>query len=137
MDSEFRIPGTDFRFGLDPVIGLVFPILGDIVTYVFSAFLVFYMARHGASWKLVIKMTGNVVLDLLVGGIPIAGQLGDFVIRANDRNYKLFKEFLFEGKHKGGKGLAILLLILLIVSPILVISLLSLMFMGLYRWIFA
>lgn len=119
LDTQFRIPGTTFRFGLDPVIGLI-PYLGDLITYCVSALLVLYMARHGASGKIIIKMAGNIALDLLIGGIPIAGQLGDFILRANDRNIKLYKEYLEEGKHSGS-GIGTLIVVFVALLGILVV----------------
>ena len=55
MDSSFRIPGTNIRFGLDPILGL-FPFAGDLIAYGISSVLVLAMVREGASGKVVIKM---------------------------------------------------------------------------------
>lgn len=135
LDTQYRIPGTNFRFGLDPIVGLI-PYVGDIITYAVSAMLIFYMARYGASGKLVIKMLFNTTLDLIIGGIPIAGQLGDFILKANDRNIKLYKEYLNHGKHSGsGMGIIIAILILIIAIPC-VFALLAFKLLGwLFHWI--
>jgi hypothetical protein len=115
MDNQFRIPGTKMRFGLDPILGLV-PFLGDISTFAVSGALVLTMARHGASRNLVIRMVVNIILDLIIGSIPVLGAIFDFAYKANDRNVKLLREHYHEGKHQGnGTGfLAMVILVLLI-----------------------
>src|SRR5690606_37854189 len=110
LDSQFKI--GRFRFGLDPIINLV-PFLGDGVTVIASCLLVFTMYQHGASGKLVVKMLLNILIDALIGAIPLIGWLFDFYFKANERNLQLLKEHYTEEKHKGS-GLDILLLILLI-----------------------
>lgn len=104
MDSKFTLPGTNFRFGLDPIIGLI-PGVGDAVSLGISGLLISYMYRHGASRKAMIKMIGNALLDAIIGSIPILGSLFDFGYKANERNIRIMKEHYNEGKHQGsGKG---------------------------------
>jgi hypothetical protein len=100
LDSRFRIPGTNIRFGFDFLIGLV-PYAGDVVTFGFSGLLVIAMARHGASGMVVAKMLWNILLDTVVGTIPILGDIFDLQYKANRRNYLLLKEHYQEGKHGG------------------------------------
>lgn len=115
MDSRFRIPGTNFRFGLDPILGLL-PGIGDATSLAVSGVLIFYMAKYGASRKLIILMTGNALLDAVVGSIPIVGNILDFFNKANVRNIKLMRAHYYEGKHQGsGKGtLAAILLVIVV-----------------------
>jgi hypothetical protein len=64
------------------------------------------MNKHGASGKIVVKMLLNVLVDLLVGAIPLLGWVFDFYFKANDRNIKLLNEHYLEGKHTGsGNGI--------------------------------
>lgn len=107
LDSRFRIPGTSIRFGLDFLVGLV-PYAGDLVTFAFSGLLVVSMARNGASGMVLVKMLGNILLDTLVGSIPILGDLFDLGFKANRRNYNLLREHYQEGKH-GGSALHVVL----------------------------
>ena len=72
MDTAFTIPFTNIKFGLDPIIGL-FPIIGPIIDYGISAYLLLGMLKNGASGKVVMKMLGNITVDGLVGAIPILG----------------------------------------------------------------
>lgn len=132
MDDKFRIPGTSFRFGLDPILNLI-PIAGDVSGFVVSAALLYVMAKNGVSRKVLILMTINISIDAAVGAIPLLGQISDFYIKANTRNIKLLKEHYREGKHAGsGNGIiAILLILLLIVmSVVLYLSYLAL------HWLF-
>ena len=107
LDSKYRIPGTRFRFGLDPIIGLL-PFAGDSVTFLISSGLVLIMIRNGASGKVVVKMVGNVLLDTIIGSIPLIGTVFDIFYKANNRNVRLLKEHYEEGKHKGS-GLKIII----------------------------
>ena len=100
LDTKFRIPGTDVRFGLDFILGLV-PGAGDVLSLGMSGTLVATMARHGASPRLVARMLFNVALDAIVGAIPVLGNIFDLVYKANYRNAQLMREYYEEGKHTG------------------------------------
>ena len=100
LDTKFRIPGTQQRFGVDFVLGLI-PGIGDVVSLGMSGLLVATMARHGASGKLVFRMLINVFLDATIGAIPVLGNLFDLVYKANYRNAMLMREYYSEGKHSG------------------------------------
>lgn len=100
MDNKFTIGMGRFRFGLDPLLNLV-PYLGNLIGASISAMLVVIMWRNGVSGKVVILMLLNVLIDLLIGAIPIIGQVGDFFYKANARNIRLLKAHYFENKHLG------------------------------------
>jgi hypothetical protein len=126
MDSRFLIPGTNIRFGIDPLMSL-FPIVGDLMTYIVSGMLIYTMRNEGASRNVVIKMILNSTLDAIIGAIPLVGTIFDIFYRANDRNVKLLKEHYLEGKHQGsGTGL-------LIVIAIVAIALVGLALYGTYK----
>lgn len=115
MDECFRIPGTRFRFGLDPLLGL-FPWLGDLIGAMISGLTVLAVVRHGVSGKVLLMMTGNVLLDILLGSIPVIGDLFDFAYKTNTRNRNLLRKHLMEGKYTGsGRGIVIGVLVLLVV----------------------
>ncbi|MEO6039856.1 MAG: DUF4112 domain-containing protein [Saprospiraceae bacterium] len=97
LDSQFRIPGTNMRFGLDGIIGLI-PYLGDMAGFVISGLLMRLMLRRGASPGLMLRMLGNFALDALIGIIPIVGDLFDFGFKANRRNVNLLKKYYAEDK---------------------------------------
>ncbi|NEQ28667.1 MAG: DUF4112 domain-containing protein, partial [Microcoleus sp. SIO2G3] len=76
MDSSFRIPFTGFRFGLDPIIGLI-PGAGDIVDTAFSAYLIYLATQFGLPGSTVQKMIFNIALEAVVGTVPVVGDLFD------------------------------------------------------------
>ena len=118
LDSRFRLPLLKWKFGIDPILGLV-PVVGDIVTFIISAFMIVIMVRHGASGSLVLRMIGNIVLDYAGGSIPLIGDIFDFRMRANRRNYHLLREHYYENDHQGsGWGIifSIFLFLMLIVT---------------------
>ena len=128
MDDKFKVPGTNFRFGLDPILNLI-PFAGDVSGFVVSAALLYVMAKNGVSRKVLILMAINIAVDAVVGAIPVLGQISDFYIKANTRNIKLLKEHYREGKHTGsGNGIIVILLIvlLLIIGAALYVSYLTL-----------
>ncbi len=117
MDSQFQLPGTKFRFGLDPLLGLL-PVVGDLSTFAISGALLLTMLRHGASGAVVVRMALNILLDTIVGAIPLVGNIFDFAYKSNERNVALLRRHYAEGRHAGsGKGLvALLLLVFVVVS---------------------
>ena len=115
MDSQFQLPGTRFRFGLDPLLGLL-PVVGDLSTLAVSGALLLTMMRHGASGAVVVRMALNILLDTLIGAIPIVGNVFDFAYKSNERNVALLRRHYLEGRHSGsGKGLVWLLLLAFLV----------------------
>jgi hypothetical protein len=132
MDDKFRVPGTNFRFGLDPILNLI-PFAGDVSGFIVSAALLYVMSKNGVSRKVLILMAINISVDAVVGAIPLLGQISDFYIKANTRNIKLLKEHYREGKHTGsGNGI---IAILLIVLFILMAGILYLSYLMLH-WLF-
>lgn len=121
MDNLFRIPGTNMRFGLDPIIGLL-PFIGEMVTFGISGVMVLSMVKHGASRKVIILMIVNILIDSILGSIPLIGDLFDFSFKANRRNLKLLKEHQLEGKHTGsGTGVLVAVAMVLLLLMGLVI----------------
>ena len=113
MDAQFKIPGTNIRFGLDPLLGLI-PGAGDFTSFVISGFMLTVLAKNGASGFILARMVFNIVLDAVIGSIPVLGDIFDVAFKANQRNMKLMHEHYVEGRHKGSawKLLIPLLLIL-------------------------
>ncbi|RPD44553.1 DUF4112 domain-containing protein [Hymenobacter sediminis] len=121
LDSQFRVPGTTWRFGLDPLMSLI-PVVGGLPSLAISGVLILTMLRHGASGNLVVRMALNVLLDTLIGAIPVLGNIFDFAYKANDRNVRLLRAHYAEGKYQGrGTGLVLgVALLLLVIGGLLV-----------------
>lgn len=90
LDNQFRVPGTNFRFGLDALIGLV-PGLGDIAGSVASAAFIFEAARLGVPKTVIARMLANVGIETVVGAIPALGDLFDAAFKANAKNLRLLE----------------------------------------------
>ena len=93
LDEAIRIPGTNIRIGLDALLGLL-PGGGDVAAGVFSGEIILQAARAGAPTPVLGRMLGNVVLDVVVGSIPILGDVFDVAWRANSRNVRLLEAWL-------------------------------------------
>lgn len=88
MDSQFTIPGLGVRIGWDGLIGLI-PGVGDLVTTAVSLYIVTEAQKLGVSRWTTVRMIGNIVVDALVGAIPILGDFFDVAYKANLRNLRL------------------------------------------------
>jgi uncharacterized protein DUF4112 len=93
LDTALPVPGTRYRFGLDPIIGLV-PFIGDAIGALFSVYIVFQAGRLGVSKSTLVRMIANVGVDTLIGEIPLLGDLFDFGFKSNTRNLALLEHHL-------------------------------------------
>ena len=93
LDSAARVPGTSFRFGLDPVLGII-PGLGDVAGAALSGYVVLLASRMGAPTSLLVRMLGNVALDTAVGTVPLLGDLFDAGFKSNTRNLALLERYM-------------------------------------------
>jgi hypothetical protein len=93
LDVAFIVPGTNIRYGIDGLIGLI-PIVGDVITTAISLWLVREARALGAPWHITARMLGNVALDGAVGIVPFVGDAFDVMFRANIRNVKMLRKWL-------------------------------------------
>ncbi len=91
LDSAVGVPGTRFRVGLDPLLGLV-PGLGDLAGAALSGYIVLVGIQLGASRSVVLRMVANVAIDTLVGSVPVLGDLFDAGWKSNNRNVALIEQ---------------------------------------------
>ena len=103
LDKAFRIPGTNIRFGLDPIVGLV-PVLGDLASPVFAAMLVVEGARLKIPKIVLMRMVVNALIDAVIGAIPFAGAVGDIFFRANTKNLALLERHAVPGGRPAERG---------------------------------
>lgn len=95
LDRSLRIPGTSLRFGLDPLLGLL-PVGGDVLAGLGSGYILYVAWLNGAPGKLIGRMLVNVLVDTLLGSVPVVGDLFDAGWQANARNVAMLEEWLGE-----------------------------------------
>ena len=132
LDNAFRVPGTQIRFGLDPLMGLV-PGLGDVAGGLLSAYIVIEAARAGASVPVLLRMLANLGLDMLFAAVPLLGDLFDAGFKANTRNMALLHDHLERPEEAHAASRKFLLVILALVT-VLVVGTVSLAAVSL-RWL--
>jgi hypothetical protein len=102
MDGSFVIPGTNFRLGLDAIIGLV-PVAGDVISGLISSYLIWEARRLGAPRWLIARMMANTFIDTTLGAIPVVGDAFDILFRGNMKNMALLRRHM----DKRGLGRAV------------------------------
>ena len=89
LDNAIQIPGTRLRVGLDPLLGMIFPAVGDTVGGVISLGVLFLAVQYRVPPRVIGRMVVNVAVDTAVGAIPVVGDVVDFGWKANDRNFEM------------------------------------------------
>jgi len=95
LDAQYRLPGTNVRFGWDFLLGLV-PGVGDVATLAPSAYLIYKANALGARKRTIGRMVVNTGLDFTLGAVPLLGDLFDLVFKANNRNFDLLRADLVQ-----------------------------------------
>lgn len=88
LDDWFRIPGTTIRFGLDGIVGFI-PGVGDAIGGIASCIIIFAAWVRGVSYVTLARMLANWGIEVLLGTVPVLGNLFDIGWKANRRNYAL------------------------------------------------
>ena len=100
LDDSIRVPGTEFRIGIDPILGIL-PGAGDAVAAAMSVYIVLESARLGVPFLTLLRMMANVTLDFAIGSVPVIGTLFDAAWKANQTNVELAV------KHLGGESIEV------------------------------
>jgi hypothetical protein len=138
LDNIVNIPGTKVGIGLDPIIGLL-PIGGDALGLLLSFYIIVEAAQLGVSTATLARMVMNVIVDSLVGAIPMLGDLFDFAWKANNYNIILLEEALKSPQEnkKADKSFIVVftiglffLAIVLIAIPMILLRILWYLFTG-------
>jgi hypothetical protein len=88
LDESVRVPGTDLRVGLDPLVSAV-PVVGDVVSGGLGLYVILESAYLGVSFTTLVRMLANVAIDAAGGSIPYVGVLFDAFWKSNKRNLEL------------------------------------------------
>src|ERR1035437_5971126 len=110
LDEAFVVPGTGIRFGLDGIIGLV-PGLGDVLAGLLSLVIPLAAWIRGFPYVTLLRMAANLGIGVLVGSIPLFGDIFDIAWKANRRNYRLLVRHLGEPRKHTWRDWAFLLLL--------------------------
>ncbi len=131
LDDAIPIPGTNYRVGIDPILGL-FPGIGDYLGMILSAYIVFQAFRMEVPKETLLRMGVNVAIDTLVGIVPVLGDLFDAGWKANQKNIALVESHLDcpESRQQSDLGFILLLLgalvlavVVITVVPLIIIAL--------------
>lgn len=134
LDDIVRIPGTRLRLGIDPLLGLI-PGGGDLAGGALSAWIIVSAARSGAPPAVLVRMGLNVIVDALVGTVPLLGDLFDAGWKANRRNAALLEEYVGPPRPVVRQSRAVLVLVLLAVGAVIIGA--ALLGIAIVRWIIA
>jgi hypothetical protein len=107
LESAIRIPGTNKRVGLDVLLNFI-PVGGSVVGAAMGTYLAWEARNLGVSRGTVVRMGGNIGIDMMLGAIPIVGVIPDYFFRSNTRNLKLIRRWLEkhhpQGEPASGRG---------------------------------
>jgi hypothetical protein len=125
LDSALRVPGTSFRFGLDPILGLV-PGLGDAIPALFAVATLWQAYQLGIPRVVQARMLFNVAVDASMGLVPGLGDVMDAVWKANTRNLALLERHAYahHSPSTGDKAFVIGLIGLVVASALVPVVLL-------------
>jgi hypothetical protein len=110
LDEAFVLPGVGIRFGLGGIIGLV-PGLGDVLAGLLSLVIPLAAWIRGVPYVTLARMAANLGIEVLVGSIPLFGDIFDIAWKANRRNYRLLCRHLGEPRRHTWRDWAFLLLL--------------------------
>lgn len=91
MDDLIRIPGLNWRIGLDALVGLI-PGFGDTATSLVSFYILASAVRYGVPKVTLLRMGMNLGIDYLVGSLPFVGDLFDAWWKSNQKNIELLNK---------------------------------------------
>ncbi|MGD9890475.1 MAG: DUF4112 domain-containing protein [Dehalococcoidia bacterium] len=97
FDTQFNVLG--FRFGLDPVLGLI-PFVGDAISASVSLYEIYVAKQLGVPATSLVRMLSNALVDFGIGLVPVVGDVGDAIFKAHARNLRIIEEHVekIEGK---------------------------------------
>jgi len=122
LDESINIPGTNYKIGLDPIIGAI-PIIGDLIGGILSTYILYSGMKMGASPKIIAQMATNIAIEFIVGSLPILGDIFDIIWKANIKNIELIEDSIdIDGNENNVVNyLIIATLIITLIGTILII----------------
>ncbi|MCB0271676.1 MAG: DUF4112 domain-containing protein [Bdellovibrionales bacterium] len=92
LDTQYKIPFTAIRFGWDAIIGLI-PGAGDTLMAFISFYFIFRAVHNNVPFKIILAMIANIVIEWLLGSIPVVGDIFDIYFKSNIRNLQLLRKY--------------------------------------------
>jgi Domain of unknown function (DUF4112) len=137
LDDFIKIPGTSIRFGLDGIVGFI-PGIGDLIGGIASCIIIVAAWVRGASYPILTRMVANVAIEVLVGSVPVLGDIFDIAWRANRRNYALLTGSIYEPRKHTVQSWLFLGVLCLVLATLVLLPLLLLtwVFDGLFHALF-
>lgn len=130
LDELIRVPGTNFRIGLDPILGLI-PYGGEAVASIIGCFLLADAGKKGVPFRTLFKMGGNVVVNAVLGTVPVIGDLFSVWFKSNSKNYQMLRQWIDSddgAQAKGGWGPLLIVVGIAVLVVVLTISMWFLVF---------
>lgn len=133
LDNSIPLPGG-FRIGVDAVIGLV-PGIGDAIGALISVYILNEARALGAPRSVLLRMSGNVLIETIVGSIPFAGDLFDAGFKANMRNIALLERYHLDpvGSRRSSRAFVVLFTLFLVALAALMVALPILLVIAIVR----
>ena len=122
LDEAFVLPGTNIRFGIDGIIGII-PGIGDVLAGLLSLLIPLAAWVRGVPYITLFRMLINVSIGLLVGAVPVFGDAFDIFWKANRRNYRLLTRSLTAPRRQSWRDWAFLLIVSTAITVIFAIPL--------------
>lgn len=123
LDNSIEL-GGGYRIGIDPIIGLL-PGVGDFLSATLSLWIIYDAARLGTSKLVIARMAANVLLDSLVGAVPVLGDVFDAAWKSNAMNLRLVEKDYVPGTKERSLGTFLLffasLVLVLYAIPIVMV----------------
>lgn len=120
LDAAFVVPGTSYRIGLDPILGII-PGIGDLISPLFAVAVLWQARDLGVPRVVLLRMVLNVAIDAVAGAVPLLGDLFDFAWKANVRNLALLERHAAEARGPSSGDWLFVTLLTLAVAVITVV----------------
>ncbi|MFO0695744.1 MAG: DUF4112 domain-containing protein [Polyangiales bacterium] len=130
LDELVRIPGTDVGVGLDAILGFLLPGAGDSLTAVASTAILVAALRRGVPGVILFRMVMNILVDLVLGSVPVVGDVFDLFFRSNKRNLVLLETYEHEAKEPTTLDYAIVALGITFAAATVLVPILLAVFLG-------
>lgn len=119
LDNSVPLPGLNFRIGLDALLGLI-PGFGDAAGVVLSSYIVREAWRLGVPRSVLLRMGLNIMIEGVVGAVPLLGDVFDAAWKANVRNVALLEAHMHHPQRTAKASRMLLVALMLAVIAIVV-----------------